>query len=133
VPPDPPRAPARPRRGASLPRRVLWLAATLVGFEILYLIVGNLFLWVGLRRVVNSAPDDTMIGFESIYTTLPGVAHVRGFTMRNQDRATQWLLHVEEADVTVEILDLLHTSFHASRVRATGVSFRLRRPPAPPR
>jgi hypothetical protein len=111
----------------TLARRLAWLGATLVALEILYLIAGNLFLRFALRSVVSSSPDRTMIDYASAYTTLPGVAHVRAFRMRAQDAATQWQVEVDEADVTIELWDLVHRTFHASRVRAKGVRFRLRR------
>jgi hypothetical protein len=129
VPAAPSTALPRPRHAKlrGLTKRFVWLGATLLALEIFYLVVGNLFLRFALLPIVNREPDDFLMAYERAYTLWPGVAHVRGFRLRNQNRTLQWQLEVEEADVTIDLLDLFGKTFSATRVRATGVAFRLRR------
>ncbi|PTL74986.1 hypothetical protein DAT35_57320 [Vitiosangium sp. GDMCC 1.1324] len=51
---------------------------------------------------------------------------MRDFRMRVEDRWTQWSLEAATATVHVEIAPLFTRSFHARRVDADGVKFRLR-------
>jgi hypothetical protein len=115
------------RRSASIGERLRWLGATLVVLEIAYLIFGNLFLRFGLRRIANGSPQEVMLEYESAYTLWPGTASIRGYRLRSQDTHIQWRLDVEHADITVDLLALFRRTFHATRIRAEGVSFRLRR------
>jgi hypothetical protein len=120
-----PRAPRLARAG--LGKRLAWIGATLLALEIFYVIAGNLFLRFGLLPIVNGTPETVFMAYRSVYTLWPGVAHVRSFRMRNQNRTIQWRLDVDEADVTVDLAALTGRTFRATRVRATGVAFRLRR------
>lgn len=115
------------RRPSRIAKRLRWLAATLMVLELAYLGFGNLFLRFGLRWLVNGSPEKVMMDYESAYTLWPGTARVRHFRLRSQDRSIQWLLDVEQADVTVDLFALFRRTFHASRIRAEGVSFRVRR------
>lgn len=108
-------------------KRLRQLGATLLGLEIAYLVLGNLFLAFGLRPLASWSPETVLMEYESAYTLWPGGAHVRRFRLRNQSRALQWQLEVEDASVTVDLFALFRRTFHASRIRAEGVSFRLRR------
>ena len=67
------------------------------------------------------------MAYDGAYTLWPGIAHVEHFRLRNQSRAIQWNLEVEEADVTIDLPALFDKKFHAYRTRASGVAFRLRR------
>jgi hypothetical protein len=120
-----PRVPHARLRG--LPKRLVWLGATLLALEIFYVIAGNLFLRFGLLPIINQHPDDLLMGYERAYTLWPGVARVEHFHLRNQSRSIQWRLELDQADVTIDLLDLFGKTFSATRVRATGVAFRLRR------
>ncbi|MEP7119936.1 MAG: hypothetical protein ABJE95_03455 [Byssovorax sp.] len=108
-------------------KRVVWLAATLAAIELLYVVVVNLVLLFGLRPLLNRHPDTFLIGYERAYTLWPGVAHVERFRLRDQGPTLQWQLEIDQADVTIDLLDLVGKTFSATRVRATGVAFRLRR------
>jgi hypothetical protein len=115
------------RRQSWIGKRLRCLGVTLLALEMAYLIFGNLFLHFGLRRLVNTDPETVLMEYGSAYSLWPGTASVRRFSLRSQDRSIQWHLEVEQADVTVELGALFGKTFHASRVRAEGVSFRLRR------
>src|SRR5205823_1056061 len=47
--------------------------------------------------------------------------------VRSQDRAVQWQLEVERSTTVVALTDLPRRMFHATSVRADGISFSLRR------
>jgi hypothetical protein len=121
------RAAPRLRGWAALGRRLRWFGVTFLVLEALYLIAGNLFLTFGLARLVTFDPDVVEMRLESPFTLWPGTAHVRRYHLRSQDTAIQWVLEVEDADLTVDLLDLFQRKFHATRVRAKQCSFRLRR------
>ena len=128
-----PTAPSRPLHRSphtvrtGLGKRLAWLAATLLALEIFYVVAGNLFLRFGLLPLVNGTPESVMMAYESAYTLWPGVAHVRGYRIRNQSRSIQWMLEVGDGDLTIDLAALFGKTFRATRVRATGVAFRLRR------
>ncbi len=46
--------------------------------------------------------------------------------MRGSDPNVQWFFHMEKAAISISLFDLLHKQFHATRVRAEGLVFRLR-------
>ncbi len=123
-----PRDPA-PRRTAwaRVGKWLRWIGATLVVLEIVYLIAGNLFLNFGLTRLTNFAPENMKMEVEGAFSFWPTKAHVRHYRLRAQDSAIQWVLEVDDADLTVDLLDLFKRKFHATRVRARDCSFRLRR------
>lgn len=118
--------PTTKRRHSAIGKRLLWLGATLLVLEIAYVIFGNLFLCFGLRRLVNSSPETVLLDYESGYTLWPGTASVHRFRLRNQDSHIQWVLEVEHADFSVDLLAFFRRTFHAPHIRAEGVSFRLR-------
>jgi hypothetical protein len=111
---------------AGLGKRILWIGATLLALEIFYVVAGNLFLRFGLLPLVNMAPETVEMGYDTAFTWLPGVARVHNYRIRSQDRNIQWTMEVEDADLTVDLPALLQKTFRATRVRATGVAFRLR-------
>ena len=96
-------------------------------FELLYVVVGNLFLNLGgLKRVASHNPDGFTLDYASVWTFLPGRAEARGLVLTGQADDLQWMLRLERATVNVALGDLLERRFHATRVRGDGASFRLR-------
>lgn len=79
-----------------------------------------------LRRWVNSNPEELFLEYDEASLRMPGTIRVRGLTLRGSDPTVQWSLRMERADVSISLLDLLHREFHATRVRAEGLTFRLR-------
>jgi hypothetical protein len=100
---------------------------TFLALEAFYLVAGNLFLNFGLARLVSSSPETVEMQIEGAFTLWPTTAYVRRYRLRSQDSVIQWVLEVENAYLTVDLLDLFHRKFHATRVRAEHCSFRLRR------
>ncbi len=127
-----PRAsPARALLGHVRWRRLVARAVLVVAILTLsYLAVANVLLGTRLLRYMVSSPPLNSTGvtldYESAYSIIPGRAHVEGLTLRGRDRTLEWRLTVARADVSVSLVDLLRRSFHATRVRASGFTFRAR-------
>jgi hypothetical protein len=79
-----------------------------------------------LRNWVNTSPEDLFLDYESGSAWVPGIVRIRGLTMRGSDRNVQWSFRMEDAVISVSLLDLLHKEFHATRVRGNRLVFRLR-------
>jgi hypothetical protein len=79
-----------------------------------------------LRRWVNSDPEELFLDYDEASLRFPGTIRVRGLTLRGSDPTVQWSFRMEKAVVSISLLDLLHREFHATRVRAEGLTFRLR-------
>ena len=79
-----------------------------------------------LRRWVNSNPEELFLDYDEASLRFPGTIRVRGLTMRGSDPNVQWSFRMEKAVISISLLDLLHRQFHATRVRAEGLVFRLR-------
>jgi hypothetical protein len=131
---------ARPVR--SLLRHARWRKAVkrvllAVGVAwVFYLAVANAVLRTRLLRdavsggfvnfAVSGAVADLRLDYASAYSLLPGRAHVDGLSIRGRDRAVEWFLTLERADVHISLRDVLRRNFHATRVRASGFTIRAR-------
>jgi hypothetical protein len=79
-----------------------------------------------LRRWVNSDPEELLLDYELGSSWMPGIIRLRGLTMRGSDENVQWWFRMDEAKISVSLLDLLRKRFHATSVTARGLVFRLR-------
>lgn len=79
-----------------------------------------------LRGWVNTSPQELLLSYDSASSWVPGVIHVHGLTMRGSDANVQWTFRMEDATISISLFDLLRRRFHATRVRARGLVFRLR-------
>ncbi len=79
-----------------------------------------------LRKWVNTDPDALLLDYDAASSWIPGEIRIRGLRMRGSDPNVQWFFRIEKATISVSLLDLLHKQFHATRVRAEGLEFRLR-------
>src|SRR6266498_2533084 len=79
-----------------------------------------------LRKWVNSDPEELLLDYDTASSWIPGEIRIRGLTMRGSDPNVQWYFRMEKATISISILDLLQKRFHATRVRARGLTFRLR-------
>ena len=78
------------------------------------------------RGWVNGNPEELLLAYDEASSWIPGVIRIRGLSMRGSDPNVQWFFRMEKATVSISLLDLLHKQFHATRVRAEGLVFRLR-------
>ena len=129
-------------RAPSGPKRALWcrlLRGVLLAGAILivsYWLLANILLRTRLFRNATSGSSvnfaitgnasDLRFDYASAYSYFPGQAHVEGLTIRGRDRSVEWRLTLDHVDVKISLLNLLHHEFHATRVRASGLSLRAR-------
>jgi hypothetical protein len=79
-----------------------------------------------LRRWVNGDPESLFLDYESASSLIPGIVQVRGLTIRGSDPNVLWSFRMERATISVSLVELFRKRFHATRVRASGLVFRLR-------
>jgi len=98
----------------------------LVALELFYLLVANVVLRSSLIKRGVASADGMFLEYGSAFTWLPGRARVSDLSLRVEDYNVQFLLKIERAELNVALDELLHKRFHASGVRADGVSFFMR-------
>jgi hypothetical protein len=126
----------RPMRG---PRSRLWrkIAAIALGavacLTVAYLLVANVLLRTRLLRNAISTPfavsntsSGLLFDYRSAYSVLPGRVHLEGVSIRGRDRTVEWRLTLDRAEVDVSLLALVHRTFRATRLRASGFTMRAR-------
>jgi hypothetical protein len=79
-----------------------------------------------LRGWVNGKPEELLLAYDGASSWVPGVIRIRGLAMRGSDPNVQWSFRMEKATISISLLDLFRKRFHATRVRAEGLVFRLR-------
>jgi hypothetical protein len=108
-------------------RLILLLALTAIGLVFAAFLAIHLVLSGGhLRRWVNGDPESLYLDYESASSLVPGIIQMRGLTIRGSDSNVHWFFRMERATISVSLVDLLRRRFHATRVRASGLVFRLR-------
>jgi len=117
-------------------RLILLIFGVVGGVELVYLIAANVLLRTGLlRAIVNGSPAPFALGagaadlrleYRSAYSWLPGRVHVEGLVMRGRGETLEWRFALDRSDVTISLRGLLRRTFHATRVRSSGLAFRAR-------
>lgn len=103
------------------------VAQGVVAFFVLYLVGVNVFSRTRLfRDAINTKPNSLLIEYASAYSLFPGIVHAEGVSIRGRDTVTEWRLQVDRCDFRMSLTDLAIKTFHATRVRASGVAFRIR-------
>jgi hypothetical protein len=104
--------------------RVLAVALLVLIFS--YPILANMFLAFGGVQRAFAGNKVVKVDFRSAWSMWPGRVHVSRLRITIQDRDVQFELQIPSADVTVGLRDLRYRTFHATRVRGSGVVFHLR-------
>jgi hypothetical protein len=114
--------------GSRIATRLAKVTALIVGcVALLYFVGMNAFLQTRLfRDAIGSDPDMILVEYTNAYSLWPGRIHADGLSIRGRDSHVEWILRLAHCDVRVSFTDLAHKKFHASRVRADGVSMRVR-------
>jgi hypothetical protein len=100
----------------------------LVVLELAYLVAGNLLLATDWGRdLVNRKPERVAVQWDGGWTAWPGTVHLDGLKLRGQSRSVQWAATAERASGSISLLGLLAREFRADDIRASGVTFLLRR------
>jgi hypothetical protein len=120
-------------RWGRLGRRALYAVAIAI---VAYLVAVNVLLKTRLFRnaisgssvsfAISGRTSDLRLDYASAYSIIPGRVHLDGLTIRGRDQSVEWFLTLDHADVSVSLVDLLHRTFHASRLRASGFTIRAR-------
>ena len=101
-----------------------------------YLVAGNIVLRTRLLRnaisgstlgfAFSGSATTLQLNYESAYTLTPGRVHVDGLSIRGRERALEWFISLDHADVDISLTALLHRMFRATRVQASGLMVRAR-------
>ncbi|MFN2634552.1 MAG: hypothetical protein ABR610_14155 [Thermoanaerobaculia bacterium] len=127
--------PAAGRRGRTL-RRALWI----VGGALLLLLLLACGASVALHRILttgkirqwaNKDPGKLRIEYASASGWVPWNIHVTGFELRNRDRNVEFYFRLDDAQVSFSIFALLSHELRFTRVRGSGLDYRLRLRPDP--
>jgi hypothetical protein len=92
-----------------------------------YLLVANGFLRTRiLRDGLSKDPEVMLVDYDTAYSIVPGRLHVEELTIRARESSVEWIVRLDRADVHLSLFDLLRRRFHATSIRADGLSFRAR-------
>ncbi len=119
---------ARSFFGKTLPHAwaVAWrLLATLAALEFAYLTLANLTLLTPLLQKLATS-GDIMVRYDWAYSLWPGRVVVRNLRVRVQDHNVQFQVAVDRGSLDVSLLELATKHFHALRLDADNVSYRMR-------
>jgi hypothetical protein len=110
------------------PRPLVGLLATRAGLFVTlaylsYLLVVNLALALG--HAVG-LPEDVKVRFASAWSWYPGQVQARDVRIIGTDSHVQWQLDIEHVRFRLSVTALFRRRFHASAVRGTGVTMRIR-------
>jgi hypothetical protein len=113
--------------------RALWVRAAratalaVAAAWALWIVAAQVFLWTPLlRSLINAHSPAVHVEYRFAWSIFPGSAHVRGLVITAQDRHLQWRLGIDEARTSIALGQLPARIFHATRVRARGITFALR-------
>ena len=107
-----------------------WIGIAAGILFLLHLAAAQILLSTGLlRRLVNTRPEKGELRYDSASSLWPGRVTVRNLRMRESDSNVQWFFRMDEVKIRYSVFDLLDKRFHATRVQAGGLVFRLRQIP----
>ncbi len=118
-----------PGARVALPSKRFWLILLFAAIAIAVVSCAAIHVVVSthlLRKWVNSDPEELLLDYDTASSWIPGEIRIRGLRLRGSDPNVQWFFRMEKATISISLLDLLHKQFHATRVRAEGLVFRLR-------
>ena len=108
-------------------RMTIVVLASLLGF----LVVLNGALNLGRTRpflasVISVSPQSLNVDYRRAWFLWPSLVYVRNLQVSGSDVNVQWQVEVDDARLSIDLMALLKREFHATKVRARGVAFRLR-------
>ena len=129
--------PAAGRRGR-VPRRALWL--WIAGGVLLLLLLVACGASVALHRILttgkvkqwaNQDPEKLRIEYASASGWVPWDIHVTGLELRNRDPNVEFYFRLDDARLSFSVFALLSHELRFTRVRGSGLDYRLRIRPDP--
>jgi hypothetical protein len=93
--------------------------------------VSNLALNLGKTRpflasLISVSPQSINVDYQRAWFFWPTIVYVRQLRIRGSDVNVQWQVEVDAARLSVDLTALIRREFHATKVLARGVGFRLR-------
>src|SRR5258708_4180265 len=110
-------------------RSLRWLRRLIISALIVegsYIATANVLLAAGAIESVGSSGTAMWVGYRLAWSLWPGWVHVDDIRVVMQDRNVQFVLDIPSVDVRIRLRDVVHRTFHATRVRGDGVVFRMR-------
>jgi len=104
-----------------------WGLVGVLSLPALVVLASNALLRTNLvRRLVNGDPDSLVVDFRGASSWFPGHLSFDSLTLRSRDHNVEFEAALQGVTVRVSLADLLGRRFHATRVRARNLGFRLR-------
>src|ERR1041385_2629472 len=115
-----------PRMTIRVRRSLRLLVFAIIGVALAYVVLTNAFLTLGGVQWMCRSTNSIAVNFDSAWTVWPGVVHARNLEVTIQDRNVESLIHLDRATLTVRMTELVRRTFHSTRLRGEGLSFRFR-------
>ncbi len=104
-----------------------WGLIGLLSLTMLVVLTTNVFLRTNLlRRLINGDPDSLFVDYRGARSWFPGHLSFDSLTLRSNDDNAEFEAALQGLELRVSLADLLRRRFHATRVRAKKLEFRLR-------
>jgi hypothetical protein len=104
-----------------------WGLVGLIGLPLLAVLATNALLRTNLlRSLVNGDPDSLVVDYRGAASWIPGRLSFDSLTLRSRDHNAEFEVALRGVELRVSLVDLLRRRFHATRVRAGKLEFRLR-------
>ncbi|MFI5180075.1 MAG: hypothetical protein ACHQPI_01635 [Thermoanaerobaculia bacterium] len=104
-----------------------WGLMGFLSLTVLVVLATNVFLRTSLlRSLVNGDPDSLVVGYRGAACWFPGHLSFDSLTLRSRDHNVEFEAALHGVELRVSLVELLGRRFHATRVRAKKLGFRLR-------
>jgi hypothetical protein len=115
----------RRESGRLIVRRIVAGAAAAYA---LWLVAVHVFLWTPLLcKLINESQQTVHVQYHFAWSVVPGKLHASGLVLTVQDHVQQFRLAIDDLAVNIVLGQLLDRKFHATHVRADGITFAMRR------
>ncbi len=106
----------------------LRIAIVLLAIELLYVAGANIFLNTSsiAGDLINRRPERIHIEWDSAWTVVPGLVHVKNLRFRNQTRRVQSYIEVDKTTVLCALTALTQRTFRTHWLRARGITAKAR-------
>lgn len=99
----------------------------LFSLPVLVVLASNVLLRTNLlRSLINGDPDSFVVEYRGARSWFPGHLSFDSLTLRSNDHNAEFEAALRGLELRVSLADLLRRRFHATRVRARKLEFRLR-------
>jgi hypothetical protein len=104
-----------------------WGLLGLLGLAVLVVLATNVLLRTSLlRKLLNAKPEELVVDYRGAASWIPGRISFDSLTLRSRDRNIEFEAALQGVTLRVSLADLVRRRFHATRLRARELAFRLR-------